>query len=594
MEIDSAKDLRIARAMAQADEPEGAPAPLTFAADLDDRAAPAAAADAPEDLEPEATRDPAERAAPWDAARLAPFEKIRELRVTNAFAIQNWGRSGSTFAQSLFDDHPQVVSTPNFYSRGFYMAWARRIARTPDDRKLDIFLEVFRQWWDTGLVDATAGLHRLGEGRNELAGVPRERLEGYLRAAFATGRPITRQSLFEAGHLAYALARGQHLAGGSLQVLYPIHGEPRAVACALLEDFPRARFIHTLREPVANVASAIQHHCFNNYDLRGDALEAVLGGLFAQSGNRYGWPYTVCSVRPYLPYLATRDQARFLRLEGLHRGGASAMSRAASWLELADEPCLGTSTWDGKVWWNRPESGRESRLGGPASTRNLERLSVADRAKVRRLAQTDPWLAAAYPDADPSRLPNPLQVVLSTWRQEGIARTAQLPSLTALRALFRWAPAALTRELEAAIRAEHRRVRMMVMNSGAVAVRRTLAEPRRSASVRALLLAPPGSAGRVRAVVKLDADAEQPDRLNVIVLDETAFVPSARRHVIMAAALILGWPLSRAAAFLRVRGLLARLVFAQQAPPQPRLKDLDDATEVPIPIRDNNNVLMSA
>ncbi|PJG47202.1 hypothetical protein CAF53_02320 [Sphingobium sp. LB126] len=165
MEVDSAKDLRIAEAMTVRDEIKGTGPHLIFPADLptdfvmDSSDDPAALAEAAGDIDgaPVAPDN-----GPWSEERLRPFLAIRDYAVENAFAVQNWGRSGSTFVQSLFDGHPQVLSTPNFYSRHYFAAWAATIGRQPDTHKIDAFLKAFRQWWDSGVVDATAGLHRLG------------------------------------------------------------------------------------------------------------------------------------------------------------------------------------------------------------------------------------------------------------------------------------------------------------------------------------------------------------------------------------------------------------------------------------------------
>ena len=47
------------------------------------------------------------------------MQDITKYRVVNAVAVQNHGRSGSTFLQSLLDGHPSILRTPNFYSRDF-------------------------------------------------------------------------------------------------------------------------------------------------------------------------------------------------------------------------------------------------------------------------------------------------------------------------------------------------------------------------------------------------------------------------------------------------------------------------------------------
>lgn len=573
MEVDSAKDLKIAQRMTERDEIKGTGRQLVFPADRTASAVMEDAGDEPDatsDIEPE---DPpaGEDQTPetWDETRLAPYAQIRDYRVANAFAIQNWGRSGSTFVQTLFDDHPQVLSTPNFYSRRFYIVWASRIGRLPDHQKIGGFLEVFEQWWNPGLVDATAGLHRLGPDRRDLAGVKRETLEGYLRAAFAGGRPITRRSLFEAAHLAYALSRGQALAAAGLQILYPVHGEPRAVACGLLEDFPHARFIHTLRDPVANVASSIQHLSVNALDLGSDSLEATLGGLFEGKGGRYGWPYTSFAERPYQQHLISSDRARFLKLENLHRDGAGVMAATSDWLGIVDSPQLLASTWDGKRWWNRPESGSDSRLGGLVLSRNVDCcLGPKDRRTIDRLARGMPGVAVAYDQAVQPAAPSlaaPLALLLGSLRQARCARRSELRSIRALLTLRGVLPQTFVKRLRTALRRERYRIRLLQMASGTISIRKTLPDSRKSSALQAaLLISPSQGSWRTRALTAVSRKADHlqaPDRLVAAFLDEATADRRLDDLVFWILVLGPGWWLCRILTDLRVRALLARLLL---------------------------------
>lgn len=585
MEIDGTRDLRLAQQMTEREEVKGIGPQLTFPTDLNSVSIgdvgdePDAATDDEDKLQPSASVRAANDSAGngeldfvWDPARLRPYAAIRDYRVQNAFAVQNWGRSGSTFVQSLFDDHPQVLSTPNFYSRRYYIAWAHSIATVPDDRKIDAFLVAFRQWWDTGLVDATAGLHRLGPDRNALAGVRREALEGYLRAAFVAGQAITRRSLFEAAHLAYALARGQVLAKDGLQVLFPVHGEPRGVACAFLEDFPDSRFIHTIREPVSNVASTLQHLSFNDLDIRSDPLQEVLQSLFARRGGRYGRVASVFADRPYLRHLALRDQARLLKLEDLHNDGVGLMSSVAGWLGLSPHLGLTNSSWDGKAWWNRPESGRDSRLGGQPLQRNVaSRLSHGDRVKIRLLLRCTPGVRAAYDleteCARPSVLAQAAAVIVP-WRQESAARRTEVRCLGALLRVAPVLPMRLVKHLQDAMRRERFRARLFEMASGSIAIRKKLADGHKSGAVHAVLLVSPANGGwRTRALSSHRLDQlEQPDRLSVAFLDEATARRSVKHYAFWIVVLTFGWILAEVGALVRVRVLMARLLLR----PEPR------------------------
>lgn len=568
IEIDSVKDLKIARSMTERDEIKGvgphlifpANLPIDFAGDALDDSAVSTELAGEADAAPEMVID----SGPFDEERLQPYLAIRDYGVENAFAVQNWGRSGSTFVQSLFDDHPQVLSTPNFYSRHYFMAWAATIGRLTDAEKIDAFLRIFRQWWDTGLVDATAGLHRLGPERNEIAGVQRAKLEGYLRAAFAGGRPITRRTLFEAGHLAYALARDQRIASSGLQILFPIHGEERAVAAALLEDFPEARFVHTLRAPVSNVASLARHLRFNALDDREDAFSTSLRLLFLREGIRSDRRFTIFSDRPYFAWLATSRQAQILRLEDLHRGGSRAIGQVASRLGLSDVRGLSASTWDGKQWWNRPESGSESNLGqSPTRPAFEEFFSARNRTTMNIMAHC---LSAAA-DHYESFAWSPM-IVTRTWLllqiiapchpklRSSPAVAQRLLSISQLPIL----PTTLRSQINSRLRREIRKGALTRLNAGVVLIRRKLPDLSKSATIRGtLILTERNERIRARAITHVGKNKlSEPDRLDAVYLDDARPCSSAREHALWALILFVGGIASRCRTAVSIRQVIWR------------------------------------
>jgi len=571
MEIDSAKDLHLARRMAEPDGLSRASQELKFPSELNEMELEASSDEPDVNVEGDSEYGESRAVQLSDTAHLAGFRKISSYSVENAFAVQNWGRSGSTFLQSLFDDHPQVLSTPNFYSRHYYTAWAGAISRAPDSCKIDTFLEAFRPWWDTGRVDATAGLHRLGPERLEIAGVARHALEGYLRAAFADGRPITRRSLFEAGHLAYALARGQEIVPHGLQILFPIHGHPRGTACALLEDFPRARFFYTLREPVANVASSIEHMCVNNFDLQTDPIEWALIWLFARRTAGYPRSSTRFLDRPYLPYLLSSDRVRGLRLEDLHSAGSRIMSAAAAWLGLVDNERLVQSTWDGKRWRNRPEIGRDSSLGTAPGERNVDRrLGGLDQIRIGLLLAKAPHLQAAYPGAGSVDQPSwvlRLTALVTPWRQEVRTRQSDLRSLDALLTFAPIWPKQFTAALKAAWRREHYRARLLTMNAGTRKIRENLPDARKSRSIQAVLIVTPlrDFRWRTRALIGGGCDLERPDRLGVAFLDEASGERSLRHTLFWLVILTAGRCIAHLRTYVHLRLLMFELVFRRRS-----------------------------
>ena len=576
IEIDSAKDLRIARSMTRKDEIKGTGPQLIFPLDLptdfaaDESDDPAALVEAVGDIDG-APRP--QESQPWDEERLRPFLAIREHVVENAFAIQNWGRSGSTFVQSLFDDHPQVLSTPNFYSRHYFIAWATTIGRLSDADKIDAFLRIFRQWWDTGLVDATAGLHRLGPEQNEIAGVDRYRLEGYLRAAVASDRPITRRRLFEAGHLAYAFARRQQLSPQGLQILYPVHGEPRAVAAALLEDFPDLRFLHTIREPVSNFLSSCRYIRSNLLDERVFPALGATSILFGRSGVRYGRTQSMFGDRPYFDWLATRAQFQLVRLEDLNMHPTKTVGELASWIGISACPQLSESSFDGLSWWNRVDSREAVSRIGKEHLVNSEGASPHLRRFVNALSSKSALISRAYCLDSRGRVArynrNLLIALLFPWRIQCGSRTSTLQRLVAARRASFLLPQRAQGWLQERVVRERFRTGLLEHSSASTLLRSRLKQPVGSGTIHAAIIIfgqPPN--WRIRAMSQAQSDgAKSQDQLAAFFLDEAVARPSVRELALLASVLLLGAIAARCMISFMLRSIIANAMIRHNGEP---------------------------
>ncbi len=578
MEIDSAKDLKIARSMTEKDEIKGTVPHLIFPPVLSTDFV----ADASDDqaaLTESAGDDgtPAQQESEsWDEEHLRPYLAVRDHVVENAFAVQNWGRSGSTFVQSLFDDHPQVLSTPNFYSRAFYETWAATLVLVPDQEKARVFLQEFRHWWDPNAVDRVAGLHRLGPDENSVAGVPRGALEHHLRAALPKGRSITRRALFEAAHLAYARARGQHLSESGIKVLFPIHGEPRSVAAAVLEDYPEAKFVHTMREPVSNFLSACRYIQSSSMDERVFPLLGAASILFDRKGTRYDRDITLFGDRPYFHWLQCQGQVCYVRLEDFNSRLLEMTGKLASWIGISNSPTLRESTFDGLKWGNRsdvagtiieapatPSAGAIDYATFRIASPHLSRIVTA-------LSSRSPLVAAIYSTAlnkwDIGILLTFAEALVVPWRVRFSAQTSTMQRLVAVRRCDLLLTKSWRNWLYDRIERERYRARLLEHGASAASVRVRQGLPC-GASVSAVIIITGGSPKwRLQAMSRSStAGRNQSDRLTAFFLDEAVARPSIRRHFVLGGTLTLGALVARCMISLMLRGIVARALSKPRA-----------------------------
>lgn len=566
-EIDSLNDLKIARSMAERDERRGRGAELIYPPELlsefydessDTPNLPGCQRDLIIPSDNTISRSNAGTNASIDFSEAISYE------VDNIIAIQNWGRSGSTFLQSLFDDHGQILSTPNFYSRHFYSAWAGVIGRVPITETIDTFLQAFRQWWDSGFVDATAGLHRLGTAQNDVAVVDRMALEGYLRAALQNRGSITRRKLFELVHVAYALARGQDLQCKNLKILFPVHGEPRAVAAAILEDFPSACFINTVRDPNENIKSVERYYVFHKLNFRIDPLEKSVSSLFRRYGIRAGRPITLFGDRAYFDWMVTEDQIRIVRLEDLRVERGHVMAALAEWLNISYSSQLLLSTWNGLRWGDRPDS---TRLSIPAKQSAEHVGGTADeRARMSLLLRGVPSVAAAYGEHhSPAKIP-PLRILFraffSRFTRSHPVWAGDLYALQGLLLIQRILPLNINRLLLENLARARMESQLVEHAAGATYVRRKLPDQRKPGVIRAtLLLKAYGNKWKMSASVAVDIkDRCSSDEIDVIFIGTNhghRFID----HAFWMLARSIGGAISGTKSFINIRRSLVNFAF---------------------------------
>lgn len=272
-------------------------------------------------------------------------------------AIQNYGPSGSLFLQSLLDNHPQILSMPALYNTGFYYFWESK-NNLSDVGLVDSFIQRHDYWFLRDKAIKGWGLHQVGENMDQSVYVDQNNFHNHLSNMIPESG-FSRKSFFVAIYYAYSLALGRKIEE-PVVLLFPIHSSPRHHAQYLVEDFPDTKFIHTIRDPIEGMGSSIKHIVY--YKLPVNPLECT----FAQIINDYTmcWPGVKRYVYGDRPYFVERQEfEKAIRLEDLHNRPKETLLSLCRWIGVKWDRCLLESTFDGKKWWNRPESVRLSGFG---------------------------------------------------------------------------------------------------------------------------------------------------------------------------------------------------------------------------------------
>jgi hypothetical protein len=291
-------------------------------------------------------------------------EKIEELRhydvlaMDRVVAVLSWGRSGSLLLSSYLDGHEDVILLPelcgwklhHFFERYQSLSWRDKLiafaAFEPDSVRL----------FEGDFAIPTAQYYAAVRAIVEFYGDwPPEFLDSY-------------RAFFVFVHIAYNLALGRRPASSNPLIVYAQHARDDRVARRLVEDFPQAKFIHTIRDPLSSCDGMF--HFF-------------LGTVTKDFPRTY-------TLTPYWavffltdkdrPHSGMESRTRTVRFEDLQRETAQTIRDLSDWPGLSYQATLLDSTFngipyvvtrDGKAWSGpRPEQAQ----------RNLRYIPLKDRA----------------------------------------------------------------------------------------------------------------------------------------------------------------------------------------------------------------------
>lgn len=353
------------------------------------------------------------RAALLAALDLAPTQLLSLERIdqTDVLLIYFWGRSGSYFIQSLLDAHPETLSTPTGALKLFHEAWDSQLSRLlqsnpqvglPD--MLDFFMQNYPVLFEASPDTTFSNLDKMGPNRDQVLrvdGLAFKRAFIGLYEVYVKGRKtLDRRLFFLLLHWAYELAQGRDIAEKHLLV-YQVHRPDlnRANAEVLL-DFPQARALGMVREPLRGLHSHLRMRVFQAQNMTEQENER---GFSSLNGETYDFADTVSEgfylsayhhqLTGWKPLLQRYGIELYRqKLEALHAEPEAEMRKLAEWLKINWHPCLLQSSFNGLAFWgdvaaHRPINGfSREQTQSAAWEAHFSRL---DREVLYALLETD-------------------------------------------------------------------------------------------------------------------------------------------------------------------------------------------------------------
>lgn len=291
-------------------------------------------------------------------------EKIEDLRrydvlaMDRVVAIMCWGRSGSLLLSSYLDGHEDVMLLPELCGWRLYQFFERYQSLSLRDKLIayPAYEPNYGRFFDGNFAISSAQYYAAVQAILEFYGKwPAEFLE-------------SRRAFFLFVHIAYNLALDRRPASSHPLIVYALHDLDNVVAGQLVEDFPQAKFVHTIRDPIST--------CDGMFHF-------VFGTLFKNAPRAYTLaPYgaLVCLADKDRPHSGMESRTRTIRFEDLHCDAARTMRELSDWLGLPYQATLLDSTFNGIPYVVKRDGQAWSGRRLEQIQRNPRNLSLKDRA----------------------------------------------------------------------------------------------------------------------------------------------------------------------------------------------------------------------
>lgn len=263
----------------------------------------------------------------------------------DVLCIVYYGRSGSVFFQSLLDGHEQVMMFPAAALLRYNEFWTNYGNRNSDDL-ISFFCKSHSGFFDPAVDESWCRLNELGPNKNENIVIDKNQFILHLKALLQN-KLINRKTFFLALHYAYTLCRGEDIFKKKILV-HALHTPHRGDRIsAFMEDFPYAKIIMLVRNPMETLASFDRHNIKKAKTFHGDFIYELV--------FKYLIPFDIFvsgfKPHPTLAAFCPKNQIRALRVEDVHTNSVYILKKVAGWLGINYSDVLLKSTFGGKLWW---------------------------------------------------------------------------------------------------------------------------------------------------------------------------------------------------------------------------------------------------
>tara|TARA_B100000315_G_scaffold260635_1_gene323601 strand:+ start:2470 stop:3795 length:1326 start_codon:yes stop_codon:yes gene_type:complete len=309
--------------------------------------------------------------------------------INRVLSVQNRGSSGSKLVHALVDNHPNVLAIPSLYMMYFFLQfWPENIDRNKKSVLEEFFLS--HKYWFDPKGYAPWGTDRMGLNGDESAYVEKRIFTKNLHIVLGNNEKVNRKLFFQSLYVAYSLSIGRKLDLNPEEyiMIFPHHSNSVQTAIELTKDFPETFFLHLFREPIQSLGSSCKLYLkrgvtierYRRYTIATYGFYILLRDKFRVSKEQY-------KIYSYSPILHEYGpSSRGVRLEDLVDAPKKTLLKVCEWVGIPWSDELLKATYNGKTWWNRPESARVTGLSKiPLSRTHADLFTKYDKYRLNIL-----------------------------------------------------------------------------------------------------------------------------------------------------------------------------------------------------------------
>ena len=263
--------------------------------------------------------------------------------LNNVICICFYGRSGSVFLQSLFDNHPDVITFPGTYLMGF-QEWWDSLQTHKSSEVIKSFIKTYEVMFNPFLEEGEdvpgcgrrpgidLNFHKTGVNKDKVIAVNRNIFIKELLKLSENNFKEDPLKFFKKIHLALALTQNIKLSNKT-RIVFQLHTPNEKRIKFLHSNEVSTKVLYAIREPHITAISLYKHY------LKRGSSDMNLKTILRIMNN-------------FSPIKGFENKSACIRLEDLHLDSENTIKAFAKYSELDVHENLKESTFQGTNWNN--------------------------------------------------------------------------------------------------------------------------------------------------------------------------------------------------------------------------------------------------